>query len=134
MASYRFCRPDDIPRLIEAINHCQLKSDPSWDLTFFKEQMEVKGLWPGYCMLALEGDLPIAVLLACKKGKSVEVLKIATHPKFQRQGHASHLLTSLKQKVAILMPECEMEVMLSKDRFELIQLFKVLDYKINILS
>lgn len=137
MASYRFCRPDDIPLLIEAINQCYCVHFPpdsseakKWDKESFKLAMHNLDLWPGYCVVSLNDGVPISVLISAKREKSVDVLKLATHPQYLREGHASHLLDSLKKKLAILAPAAQMQVQLPKGSENLAQLFTDQGYKL----
>jgi hypothetical protein len=62
------------------------------------------GLWASSCMVAHEGERPIAVLHACKRPQATLVLRLAVHPDHRRRGHGKHLLTSLSSKLAILGP------------------------------
>lgn len=55
-------------------------------------------------MVALEGDVPVAVLLGCKRPPETLVHRIAVDPDHRRRGHGRHLLTSLSAKLAILGP------------------------------
>jgi ribosomal protein S18 acetylase RimI-like enzyme len=55
-------------------------------------------------MVALEGEVPVAVLLGCKRPPETLVLRIAVHPDHRRRGHGRHLLTSLSAKLSILGP------------------------------
>lgn len=86
-------------------------------------------LWPGWCMIAFHADKPIAVLLTAKREGRAHVLKLATHPDHLRQGHASHLLNSLRQKLAILAPKTKMEAIVPNSREDLIQFFEAQGYK-----
>jgi GNAT superfamily N-acetyltransferase len=121
MASYRFCRPDDIPLLVEAVNGCycphfgaeSVEHHP-WDLVRFKQEITEFDLWPGACALASHGRIPIAVVLAARREGVAHVLKIATHPDHTRQGHASHLLDSLRKKITILAPGTRIEAVIAQ--------------------
>ena len=62
-------------------------------------------LWASSCMVAHEGDHPIAVLHACKRPQATFVLRLAVHPQHRRRGHGAHLLKSLSNKLAILGPK-----------------------------
>lgn len=114
MASYRFCRPDDIPQLIEAFNdlyrpyfaspHSLNPESLPWDLNLFKQAMHEYELWAGYSMLALHGTQKIGVLSCLKREDAIFIYRIAIHPGHLRQGHGSHLLQSIQQKTAILAP------------------------------
>lgn len=107
MVSYRFCRTDDIPLLATAWNECVL---PHWpgcpQLTpdLFKEWARERGLWASSCMVALAGDELIAVLLAAKREDESTLWGVGVRPGHEGQGHGSHLLSSLSQKMAILGP------------------------------
>ena len=68
MASYRFCRSDDIPLLVDAYNACFRppgKVDPI-DRDRFKWWIRVLELWTSSCMVATEGGQLIGVVLAAK--------------------------------------------------------------------
>jgi ribosomal protein S18 acetylase RimI-like enzyme len=107
LASYRFCRPDDIPLLVEAVNRCYLVHFPgSTSLTIegFRTLMKELDVWPSNCMVALSGDDPAAILIGTKRETEVLVMWIGVHSDFQRQGHALHIVTSLSQKLAVLGP------------------------------
>ncbi len=106
MASYRFCRTDDIALLVDAYNACRGAGCPEPALTVddFKRDAKELGLWASSCMLAFEGTTPIAVLLGAKQGNANRVYRIVVSASHQRLGHGRHLLDSLRQKVAILGP------------------------------
>lgn len=107
MTSYRFCRTDDIPLLVEAHNQCYRPASGERDeLTVdrFKRLIREIDLWTSSCMVALAGDDPIAVILACKRETENWIYRIAVHAEHRRQGHGGHVLTSLSQKMAILGP------------------------------
>jgi hypothetical protein len=55
-------------------------------------------------MVAFSGSDPIGVLIGAKRSSATLIHKIAVHPDHRRQGHGSHLLTSLSSKLAILGP------------------------------
>ncbi len=108
MPSYRFCRPDDIPYLVRAVNEC-------WDVHFpdaepmtverYRDEMKYLDVWPSNCLVASTDDGPVAVLIGTKRDWEVAVRRLGVHPDHQRQGHGLHLLTSLSQKLAVLGPE-----------------------------
>jgi len=107
MPSYRFCRPDDVPLLVEATNVCYDVHFPgAAPLTYegFRAEMKELDVWPSSSMIAMSGEDPIAVLIGTKREDEVLVLRIGVDPEHQRQGHALHLLTSLGQKLAVLGP------------------------------
>ncbi len=108
MPSYRFCRPDDIPYLVRAVNECydvHFPHVPPLTLERFREEMKSLDLWPSNCMVASSNAGPIAVLIGTKRVDEVAVLRLGMLPGHQRQGHGKHMLTSLAQKLAVLGPE-----------------------------
>ncbi len=107
MVAYRFCRPDDIPLLIGAVNDCYNFYFPeNQPLTLAGFQSEVRELnaWPSNCMIATAGQECVGVSIATKRPDEVRILRIAIRQDFQRAGHGRHLLTSLSQKLAVLGP------------------------------
>ncbi len=107
MVSYRFCRPDDLPLLVRAINEC-------YDTHFARPPMTAEGfrvgmreidLWPSNCMVAVGPQGPIGVSVATKRSREVLVWAVGVRPGHQREGHGRHLVTSLRQKLAVLGPE-----------------------------
>ncbi len=108
MVAYRFCRPDDNPLLVRAVNECYDVYFPeSPPLTLEQFQLDIRELdvWPSNSMIATEAGKPVSVSIATKRPEEVLVFRIGTHPDFLRQGHAGHLLNSLGQKLGVLGPE-----------------------------
>jgi GNAT superfamily N-acetyltransferase len=111
VASYRFCRPDDLPLLVRALADCwrvHYPAAPEPTVERFRREMKELDVWPSSCMVALGGAggrEPIAVLIGTRRPAEVLVLRVGVRPDYLRQGHASHLLTSLSQKLAVLGPE-----------------------------
>lgn len=108
MPSYRFCRPDDIPYLVRALNECYDVHFPAAEpmtLERFRWEMKTYDLWPSNSMIASSGHGPIAVMIGTKRAHEVLLLRIGVHPDHLRQEHGLHLLTSLSQKLAVLGPE-----------------------------
>lgn len=107
MASFRFCRPDDAPLLVEATNR-------AFDIHFprllpiteeqFKREIKELDLWTSSCMLASEDGKPIGVLIAARREKAAVILRLGVAPRFQGQGYGSHLVASLKDKMRVLGP------------------------------
>lgn len=107
LVAYRFCRPDDIPLLVRAVNECWGVHYPgARPLTVedFRREMKVLDVWPSNSMLALAGDEPVAVLIGTKRAAAVRVVRVGVRPDHLRQGHGRHLVTSLSQKLAVLGP------------------------------
>ena len=108
MPSYRFCRPDDIPYLVRAVNECfdvHFPTQEPMTLERFRWEMKAFDLWPSNSMVASSGQGPIAVMIGTKRAEEVSILRLGVHPDHQRQEHGLHLLTSLSQKLAVLGPE-----------------------------
>lgn len=107
MPAYRFCRPDDIPKLVRAVNECYDVHFPGAErLTVerFRAEMKELGVWPSNSLVAMAGEEPIAVLIGTKRDREALVLRIGVRPGHQRRGHGGHLLASLGQKLAVLGP------------------------------
>ena len=106
MSGYRFCRTDDIPLLVDAYNSCQGadSTEPALTVADFKRAAREIGLWASSCMLAFEGETPIAVLLGAKHAEANFVHRIVVRDDRRRKDHGRHLLESLKRKCAILGP------------------------------
>lgn len=107
MPSYRFCRPDDIPYLVRAVNECFVAHFPGeapMTPDSFRREMKELDLWPSSSMVAVADDEPKAVLTGAKRPEETLVSRIGVRPGHERQGHAGHLLTSLSQKLAVLGP------------------------------
>jgi len=133
MPAYRFCRPDDIPLLVEAVNTCycpHFPNEPLWDVTRFKKEVRERNLWASSCMLAFgpDGKTPVGVVLGCKRAHATLIHLIGVHPEHQRQGHATHLLTSLSAKLAVLGPP-ELMVELPEGMSGLEGILRKLDYQ-----
>lgn len=107
MSSYRFCRTDDIPLLVDALNRCWQPSFPAerpMTIARFKREIRDLQVWCSSCMVAFAGADPIGVLIGAKRAEATLVHRIAVHPDYRRQGHGRHFLTSLSSKLSILGP------------------------------
>lgn len=107
MPSYRFCRPDDIPFLVRAIDECwvaRFPGTPRMTVERFRREMKELDLWPSSCLIALTDTDPIAVLTGTKRPHETFVSRLGVRPGHEGRGHGSHLLTSLGQKLAVLGP------------------------------
>lgn len=107
MVAYRFCRPDDIPLLVSAVNRCYDVHFPAaapLTVDGFRREVREERLWPSNCMVATAGDEPVAVVLGTKTPQEVHVRRIGVAPGHQRRGHGRHLLESLGSKLAVLGP------------------------------
>lgn len=107
MTAYRFCRSDDMGRLVEAHNRCWLPHHPDeapLTLPRFKRWVREQSLWTSSCLIALEGSEPVGFSFGCKRERETLLLRLAVHPDHLRRGHGRHLLTSISSKLAILGP------------------------------
>jgi GNAT superfamily N-acetyltransferase len=107
MSAYRFCRSDDIPLLVDALNRCwspYFPDEPPMTPAAFKRSIRDLQVWCSSCMIAFSGSDPIGVLIGAKRPSGTLVHTIAVHPDHRRQGHGRHLLASLGSKLAILGP------------------------------
>lgn len=108
MPSYRFCRPDDIPFLVRAVNECydvHFPGAPRMTVERYRAEMKALNVWPSNSLLASTDQGPVAVLIATKRADEVNVLRVGARPGHERQGHGAHLLTSLSNKLAVLGPD-----------------------------
>lgn len=134
MPSYRFCRPDDLPLLVRALNECfvpHFPDEPELTRESVRREMKELDVWPSNSMVALvEGETrhPLAVILGTKRDDEVLIHRIAARPGHERQGHGGHLVTSLSQKLAVLGPPrlvVELpEAMVDREPFFLAQGFR----------
>ena len=107
MPAYRFCRPDDIPKLVRAVNECynvHFADAEPFTVEQFRTEMKELGVWPSNSLAVMAGEDPIAVLIGTKREHEVLVLRLGVRPDHLRQGHGGHVLTSLSQKLAVLGP------------------------------
>ena len=75
MVAYRFCRPDDIPLLVTAVNRCYDAHFGGHDLLTvddFRREMREVHLWPSNCMVALAGDEPVVAVRSMTTGVASE--------------------------------------------------------------
>ena len=107
MPAYRFCRTDDIPLLVDALNACyavHFPDPPTLSEADFKREIRELSVWSSSCMVASDDGEPIAVVTGAKRERETLIHRIGVRPDFLRRGHARHLLESLGQKFSILGP------------------------------
>lgn len=107
MPSYRFCRPDDIPFLVRAVNECfvpHFPGTPAMSVEAFRREMKELDLWPSSCLVAADDERPIAVLTGTKREDETLISRIGVRPGETGREHGGHLVTSLSQKLAVLGP------------------------------
>ncbi len=104
MPSYRFCRPDDLTMIVRAINDCyrmHYPDEPAMTAERFKEHMTLFDVRPGNCMVALERQQPVGVVVSTKRDYGVWIQALGCQPAFQRRGIATQLVEALIRKIAI---------------------------------
>jgi ribosomal protein S18 acetylase RimI-like enzyme len=107
MPSYRFCRPDTIPLLVQALNACyrpHFPGEEEFTVDSFRREMKELDVWPSNSMVAIEDDEPIAVIVGTKRDDEVLIHRLGVAPGHERQGHGAHLVMSLSHKLAVLGP------------------------------
>jgi ribosomal protein S18 acetylase RimI-like enzyme len=107
LSSYRFCRTDDMPLLVDAYRRAfapHFSPPPALDVPGLKAWIRELDLWCSSCAVAQEGSEPIGVVLGAKRPRQTLVIAVGVHPEHLRRGHGRHLLTSLSSKLAILGP------------------------------
>jgi len=131
MVAYRFLRPDDLPLIAEAINACYIphfEGMPPVTLDDLKRESRELNLWASSCMIAIEGNDPIAILVGAKREGVTNILRIGVAPGFEGNEHGTHLVTSLLAKLAIVGPP-ELRVEVPEDRPRVVGFFKRLGFK-----
>jgi ribosomal protein S18 acetylase RimI-like enzyme len=104
MPSYRFCRPDDLTMIVRAINDCyrmHYPDEPAMTAERFKEHMTLFDVRPGNCMVALERQQPVGVVVSTKRDYGVWIQALGCQPAFQRRGIATQLVEALIRKIGI---------------------------------
>lgn len=107
MPSFRFCRSDDVPLLVSMLNACvdvHCPNEPAYTVTRFKREMKEVDLWTSSCMIVREGDEPVGIVTGCKRPEQTLIHSIGVRSEYQRRGYASHMLSSLSGKLAVLGP------------------------------
>ena len=98
MPSYRFCRPDDIPFLVRAVNECYVPhfpGTPQMSVEAFRREMKELDLWPSSCLVAADDERPVAVLTGTKRADETLISRIGVRPGETGREHGGHLVTSL---------------------------------------
>ncbi len=107
MPAYRFCRTDDIPLLVDAVNACYVVHFPDQaklSRDDFKREIRELNVWSSSCMVVSSDGDPIGVVTGAKRERETLIHRIGVRPDSLRQGHARHLLESLGQKLSVLGP------------------------------
>ena len=130
MVAYRFLRPDDLPLIAEAVNACcvpHFDGMPPVTLDDLKRESRELNLWASSCMIALEGNDPIAILVGTKGEGVTNILRIGVAPGFEGREHGTHLVSSLLAKLAIVGPP-ELRVEVPEDRPRVLSFFQRLGF------
>src|SRR5438093_1434252 len=133
MPSYRFCRPDDLPLIIRAINACYLMhypDTPTMTDERLKEHMTLFAVRPGNCMVALERQQPVGVVVSTKRDYGAWIQAVGCQPAFQRRGIATQLVEALLRKIAIQRAQV-VTVDVPADNAPAVQFFAALDFTVR---
>ena len=133
MPSYRFCRPDDLTLIVRAINDCyrmHYPDEPAMSEERFKEQMTLFAVRPGNCMVALERQQPVGVVVSTKRDYGAWIQVVGCQPAFQRRGIATQLVEALIRKITIQRtPVVTVDVPL--DNIPAVQFFVAQDFTVR---
>ena len=90
MPLYRFCRPEDIPMIVQALNTCydvHFPQHPAMTVAQFREEMGLISLWPSNTMVVLENNDPIAVIVGTKRPYGCWIAKLGVALGAPATGH-----------------------------------------------
>jgi GNAT superfamily N-acetyltransferase len=107
MPLYRFCRPEDIPMIAQALNTCydvHFPQCPAMTVAQFREEMGLISLWPSNTMVVLEDSNPIAVIVGTKRPYGCWIAKLGVRSDHQRQGIGRYIVEALTRKLSIIGP------------------------------
>lgn len=96
-----------MPLLVEAYRRAvapHTAPQQELDVAGFKVWIRELDLWCSSCAVAMDGDVPIGVVLGAKRAGQTLVHAVGVHPDHLRRGHGRHMMTSLSSKLAILGP------------------------------
>jgi len=107
MPLYRFCRPEDLPMIVQALNACYdvyFPQQPAMTVAQFREGMGLISLWPSNTMVVLENKDPIAVIVGTKRPYGCWIAKLGVRSDHQRQGLGRYIVEALMRKLSIIGP------------------------------
>lgn len=107
MPLYRFCRPEDLPMIVQALNACydvHFPARPTTTVEQFREEMGLISLWPSNTMVVLEDKEPIAVIVGTKRPYGCWIAKLGVRCDYQRQGIGCYIVEALIRKLSIIGP------------------------------
>ena len=133
MPSYRFCRPDDLGLIVQAINQCcriHETDTPEMTEERLKTHMTLFAVRPGNCMVALERHQPVAAIISTRREGEAWIQTLGCQPAFQRRGIASQLLEALVRKIAIQRTE-DIAVDVPEDNEAALQFFQSAGFEVR---
>lgn len=107
MPLYRFCRPEDIPMIVQALNACYdvyFPQRPAMTVALFREEMGLISLWPSNAMVVLDDNEPIAVIVGTKRPYGCWIARLGVRSDRQRQGLGRYIVEALLRKLSIIGP------------------------------
>jgi GNAT superfamily N-acetyltransferase len=107
MPLYRFCRPEDIPMIVQALNACYdvyFPQRPAMTAAQFREEMGLISLWPSNAMVVLDDKEPIAVIVGTKRPYGCWIARLGVRSDRQRQGLGRYIVEALLRKLSIIGP------------------------------
>jgi GNAT superfamily N-acetyltransferase len=107
MPLYRFCRPEDIPMIVQALNTCNdghFPQHPAMTVAQFREEMGLISLWPSNTMVVIENNDPVAVIVGTKRPYGCWIAKLGVRSDHQRQGIGRYIVEALTRKLSIIGP------------------------------
>ena len=107
MPLYRFCRPEDIPMIVQALNACYdvyFPQRPAMTVAQFREEMGLISLWPSNAMVVLDDKDPIAVIVGTKRPYGCWIARLGVRSDRQRQGLGRYIVEALLRKLSIIGP------------------------------
>jgi GNAT superfamily N-acetyltransferase len=131
MPLYRFCRPEDIPMIVQALNACydvHFPQRPAMTVARFREEMGLISLWPSNTMVVLEDKDPIAVIVGTKRPYGCWIAKLGVRSDHQRQAIGRYILEALMRKLSIIGPRL-ISVDVSVDNSSALSFFKTLGFE-----
>jgi GNAT superfamily N-acetyltransferase len=107
MPLYRFCRPEDIPMIVQALNTCydvHVPERPATTVMQFREEMGLISLWPSNTMVVLNDKDPVAVIVGTKRPYGCWIARLGVQSDHQRQGIGRYIVEALMRKLSIIGP------------------------------
>ncbi|MDJ0842393.1 MAG: GNAT family N-acetyltransferase [Acidobacteriota bacterium] len=93
-----------IAHAVQTCYNCHFPDEPLMDLGRIKTEATEINVWASSCMVAIEGNDPVAVVVGAKREGETLIRRIGVHPDRRGDDLGSHLLRSLSAKLAIVGP------------------------------